>query len=326
MEEGARALDTGDGARAREKFALALKINPAGKGARQGLARAEKVEAVARFMASGKGHEDQGKLAFALADYQEAKKLDPESAQAGQSFERVKDRIAGEEFQRLMSSGFEALHREDYQGSRDAFLKARALRPGSREVEDALVQVDQTMRLARIRELQGEALAAEGSEDWERALEAYRGVLEKDPRALFAVEGRERCLRNLRLTKRVAFYLDKPEVLESDQYLEQAEQLLAEAAKGNPGGPRLREHLERLDHLVGIAKTPLPVTLESDNLTEVVVYKVGKLGTFQTKELFLRPGSYTVVGMRTGYKDVRQKVLVKPGQRMQVTVICRERI
>jgi len=46
----------------------------------------------------------------------------------------------------------------------------------------------------------------------------------------------------------------------------------------------------------------------SDNLTEVSVYRVGRLGRFTAQELLLRPGRYTVVGTREGYKDVRQEV------------------
>jgi hypothetical protein len=76
-----------------------------------------------------------------------------------------------------------------------------------------------------------------------------------------------------------------------------------------------------------MAKTPVKVTLESDNHTEVAVYKVGRLGRFTSRDLDLRPGTYTVVGTRNGYKDVRQQVVVKPGQSVvRVTVICKERI
>lgn len=326
VEEGGRALDTGDATRARERFSLALRIDPASKRARQGMLRAEKTESVARFMTSGKSNEKQGNLAFALADYQEAVKLDPDLDPAREAFQRVKERIARQEFQRLMSTGFNALNREDYQGARDFFEEAQTLRPAAREAADALVQVDQAMRLARMKKLQGIALEAERSEDWEGALGAYKGVLEMDPLVQFAVEGKERCLLHIRLTKRMAFYLNKPEVLESDQYLEHAEQLLTEAEGVAPKGPRFTGQLERLDHLVGIAKKPLPVTLESDNFTRVVVYRVGRLGTFYKKDLALRPGSYTIVGMRQGYKDVRQQVIVRPGQPVRVTVICTERI
>ena len=76
-----------------------------------------------------------------------------------------------------------------------------------------------------------------------------------------------------------------------------------------------------------IAQTPVIITIESDNLTQVAVYKVGKLGRFSQRELKLRPGTYTVVGARDGYQDVRQKIIVKAGrQPLRVTVKCRVKI
>jgi hypothetical protein len=71
------------------------------------------------------------------------------------------------------------------------------------------------------------------------------------------------------------------------------------------------------------AQTPVKILLESDNFTEVAVYKVGKLGRFATQELSLRPGTYTVVGTRNGYQDVRKKIIIKPGQGpVRIAVKC----
>jgi len=53
--------------------------------------------------------------------------------------------------------------------------------------------------------------------------------------------------------------------------------------------------------------------LESDERTEVTVYHVGRLGTFARRELTLRPGRYTVVGSRRGYRDVRRTLVVAAG-------------
>jgi hypothetical protein len=57
------------------------------------------------------------------------------------------------------------------------------------------------------------------------------------------------------------------------------------------------------------------------------VYRVGDLGSFTTTEIDLKPGSYTAVGQRRGYFDVRQTFNVLPGNETgPVTIICSERI
>ena len=59
----------------------------------------------------------------------------------------------------------------------------------------------------------------------------------------------------------------------------------------------------------------------------MAVYRVGKLGRFHVHELELRPGTYTVVGARDGYQDVRQKVVVKPDRLpIRVTIECKVKI
>jgi hypothetical protein len=55
------------------------------------------------------------------------------------------------------------------------------------------------------------------------------------------------------------------------------------------------------------------VALASDNVTEVQIYRVGKLGAFDRRELELLPGKYTAVGTRAGFRDVRREFTVMPG-------------
>ncbi|MDX1572357.1 MAG: hypothetical protein R3200_17885 [Xanthomonadales bacterium] len=54
--------------------------------------------------------------------------------------------------------------------------------------------------------------------------------------------------------------------------------------------------------------------LVSDNSCNVVVYKVARLGSFDQRELTLKPGQYTAVGTRDGYRDVRKEFLVPAGK------------
>jgi hypothetical protein len=194
-------------------------------------------------------------------------------------------------------------------------------------VQNALLQVDEAIRLAKIEKLRHKALSDEQTEDWNKALGSYLAVLKIDPNISFAVQGKERALEQIRIAKRIGFFLQKPDAMASNPQLQNAVLLIEEAESLQPKGPRLSQRLDELKALVDAARTPVTVTIESDNLTEVAVYKVGKLGRFTTRELSLRPGSYTVVGSRDGYKDVRQKIIVKPYQKaLRVTVICKNKV
>ena len=327
LEEGQLALDTGDGMLAQSKFKTALLIAPSNSIAQDGLKRAATIETVMQLIDSGKRHEQNNALSAALADYREALRIDPAVEEAREALRRVEDRIKEDQFQQLMSDGMEALHRNDYKLARKKLLKAQSLKPESRQVRDALFQTDQAIRLANIEKLRRQAQSAEQSEQWQSALKSYVAVLNIDKNVQFANYGKKRAQAQIQIAKRIDFFLKKPETLESDSHLNNAILVLNEAKEIEPQGSKLKARIEKLESLVRVAQTPVKVTIESDNLTNVAVYKVGKLGRFVVRELNLRPGSYTVVGSRDGYQDVRQKLVVKPDrQPTRITVKCRVKI
>ena len=327
LTEGQMAIDQGNSELAQQKFSMALMIDPGNRLARHSLQRAENLDAVLKLLESGNRHEKAGKIAFAHADYQEALRLDPESKEARQAVARVKSQIRDAEFQLLMSEGLTALHRNDHQLARAKLLKAKSFRPESQEVKDALAQVDQAIRLARIETYRQKATAAERAENWPAALDAYSQVLKMDTNVQFATQGKKRAQGRIRIDKRINFFLQQPAALESDLQLENAIALIEEIEQIEPKGPQLRERLERLVRIVRAAQIPIKIIIESDTFTNVAVYKLGKLGRFESRELSLRPGTYTIVGTRDGYQDVRRKIIIKPGQSpLRVTIRCEVKI
>ena len=327
IKEGSQALDDGDGSLARRNFSVALKISPADDGAQQGLKRAETIETVMQLIASGRQHETNNAWSLARSDYSKALEIDPVSDTARQGLDRINGLIKAEQFQQFLSGGLAAFHRNEYKLARTRLMKAKSLNPDSREVSDALLQVDDAIRLSAIDKLRRTAQAAEQTEDWQNALKSYLAALDIDKNLQFAVRGKSRALKQIQINRRIDFFLAKPQALASDSQLKNAVFLLAEAKEITPRGSMLTTRIEKLEKLVDVAQTPVKIAIESDNLTRVAVYKVGKFGRFSLHELDLRPGTYTVVGTRDGYQDVRQKLEVKPGVRsLRITVKCRVKI
>jgi serine/threonine protein kinase len=327
LEQGHQALDEDDGARARENFRMALMIDAQNATAQHGLKRAKTIEAVMQLMASGRQHENNNKLSFAHTDYEEAMRLDPESEKVRRALNRVKTLIKEQEFAALMSEGLTALHNNDYPLARTKLLQAKSFKPDSQEIRDALNQVDEALRLARIEKLRQTALAAEKTENWKQALSAYLEVLQIDGSIEFASVGKQRSVEQIQIAKRIKYYLEKPDILASDRQLKNAILLLNQASQIKPQGAQLAAQIKKLSRLVDAAKTPIKVTIASDNFTDVAVYKIARLGRFSVKELNLKPGTYTVVGARDGYQDVRQKIVIKPGQKpVQISIICKVKL
>jgi len=327
LAEGHGALNQGRGAESQDKFRLALMIDPANASAQKGLKRAEIIAEVMRLIDSGSKHEADGRLSEAQTDYRQALSIDPDAETAREALNRITAKIRDQQFQRLMSEGLTALHKKDYELAGTALLKARALKPDSPEVSDALLQVDQAQRLDRIDRLREKARTADQSEQWQQSLESYGAILEIDKNLQFAEHGKKQAQERIRLARALNYFITQPRTLESEQQLDKAALLLGEAKTAEPQGPRLDAQIKELEDLVAAFRTPATVLLESDNLTQVAVYKVGRLGRFEQHELKLRPGTYTVVGARDGYKDVRREIVVTPGQTtLRLTIKCRDKI
>ena len=82
-----------------------------------------------------------------------------------------------------------------------------------------------------------------------------------------------------------------------------------------------------VESLLATAATPVRVAIESDSATEVVIYHVGALGAFARREVELAPGTYTVLGSRAGYRDVRRELKVRPGEAPAALIVrCEDRI
>jgi hypothetical protein len=59
----------------------------------------------------------------------------------------------------------------------------------------------------------------------------------------------------------------------------------------------------------------------------VSIPSIGVLGSFGKKEIHLKPGTYTVMGTRDGFRAVHQEFTVEPGQQtVTITVTCSEPI
>lgn len=103
--------------------------------------------------------------------------------------------------------------------------------------------------------------------------------------------------------------------------------MLADARKVNTQTPRLVQQIEDLENALTQALIPLPVRFKSDRSTSVTIYHVGRLGNFDQREIALKPGRYTAVGTRDGYRDVRREFIVKPGKPVtEVVIQCAEKV
>ncbi len=327
FSEAQTALDNADSIEAVRLFELAVAISPNHAGARAGYTRAKNLDTVMSLTDQGFEFENDLELEAARQSFARAVELDPEWQPAQAGLERVLATIRQMEFGQRMTEGLTALAERDYPGARAAFRMAQEIMPGSREPADGLLQVDQGIRLDRIAMLERQAQDEERSEAWETAIDTYKSILEIDADLAFAKDGLRRSEQMAALHVQLDKYIEEPDSLSSGANMAKATRLVVDITRMPEIGPRLGGQRDELSRLLKRAATPLTVSFVSDNATDVSIYKVGKLGSFETHQLDLRPGTYVAVGSRPGFRDVRLEFRVGPEIELQPIVVrCEEAI
>jgi tetratricopeptide (TPR) repeat protein len=323
LAAGREALQAGDSAAAAQAFGLALAADPGNAAAAEGAERAGKLDAVLAAVREGEEHETARRFAAARDAFGRAVALDPEWTPAQAGVQRMEAALGDIRFGDAMSRGFAALGDGNFSAAREAFEAAARMRPGSADPEDALAQVEAARRVAAIGRHTAVAEAAEAEERWQDAVGAWRSVLAEDGTVVAAREGLARATERVGLDERLAALLADPFSLTTPEVYAEGRAVLEAVEAAQPPAARLKRQAAQLARHMAQAATPVRVTLESDNQTEVLLYRVGRLGTFDRRELELKPGRYTAVGSREGYRDVRQEFTVQPGEPMPGPVVVR---
>jgi hypothetical protein len=327
LGKGEQSLAAGDTGAARSAFQLALAIEPGQASAQAGLARADRLDEALAFADAARRDEQAGRIASAEAGYRKALAADAGVPGAREGLDRIAAGRSADAYSVAMSRGFADAAAGRGEAARAAFSQALAVRPGSREATEALAALDRGQRASALNLLEARARDAESAERWDEALAAWREAAGLEPSLESAREGLARVTPRAELQRRIDALNAKPERLWEPEGRAEARGLLAAAAAAGNPRERLVESAGRLDRVAKAAESPVRLRLESDGLTQVAIYRVGQYGTFATRDVQLLPGRYTVVGTRTGFRDVRREVVLPPGTEPAAVVVrCEEPI
>jgi hypothetical protein len=310
LSAGDRALANGQRTLALQAFELAAQIAPQDERALAGRAQARALPA------SG--------LAAAPETTASAPGVSPKTPAALSEAPKSDAAFGDDRYAKAAGEGFAALGAGRLEEARAAFERARAARPNGAEAQDGLKRVDAAVRARGFGALRTRAEDAEADERWDEAVAAYAAVLRSDPSQSFAQDGRSRAQARLELDDSLQAIIDRPDLLADPDARARAATLLQSAQAIAAPGPVLRLQMARVSALLPEFEKPVHLSLVSDGLTQVTVMGVGTFGGFTRREVELKPGRYTLIGSREGYRDVRRDISVSPGETQTISVSCYE--
>lgn len=327
VEDGYAKLTARDAAGAEKSFRFALTITPEHERAKRGLARAGTLDQVLALINEAAGYAELGDRDAALKRYREALALDADAPGAADAITRIEQEKLDARFARAMSEGLGAFAAEKLDAAKSAFKTALQLKPGSTDAADALAQVENRMLADRIAAHLRAAATAERDERWAEAARQYQQAAKLDPDLDGASAGASRAAARAKLDQQIETILAQPQRLADDGVHREARAVLAEARQQPAPGNRLSAQITRLDNTITLARTPVVITIMSDGLTDVTLYRVGELGRFAQHSLSLIPGSYVAVGKRDGFRDMRVEFKVSAAQAdAKITVRCEQKL
>ena len=334
LATGWQALQLNDVDHAVSAFELVLAMQADHEDGRLGLVRATARSQVLELMQQGSQAQAQSlqtrtveNLTAAANAYSAALQLDPAYLPAQVAMQQVKAQLVDLAFQDAMSSALQSLDGGKLAQAEDALKAAMQIYPDDPAVEDTRRRLIAAQRQSALNGLRRQAAQHAKNENWLAAAESYRKALSIDSQAIYARSGLANAQRRIKLHAQLDHYLSDTSRLSSDEPLNNARKLLQsnQAVPGNE--PLLARKLEALQQAVRLAAIPVELILQSDSMTEVAVYHVGRLGKFQQKKLTLRPGRYTVTGQCQGYRDVRKVITLRPDSGTYTLLIrCEEPI
>lgn len=322
---------------AAEWFKKAQAIETQNKAVLKGLYQIERREEVNQKFNQALKFEQENELKKTLALLDEILTIDPDYKKAEQKQISVKQKISANEFKQAISQVLTLIEKKQYYDARAALKQAEKINSADEIIAELDKVIAEKIKLLTIKQLKKRAGSQEKQEQWKKALKNYLTIKKYD----IDISGIEIDIRRVSAYIKFNDILDKiilkPQRLNDNLVFEQLKKSLLyvdnKLSKNNyllyplEKTPDIGKKLITAKKIMEDAGKIIIVTLNSDKQTDIVIYKVGKFGKLDSKTLYLRTGSYTIVGSRKGYRDYRRKINIMPSQqRVNIEVICSEKI
>ena len=325
LQAGAQAIDDGQAEQARQQYNLALAIDATNQTAMVGLDRANVLEQVLTTLEQADIARENNQLEQAREYINTALTLDSQHKGAQSALASVNQQIHQRDYIEALSQGYSHLENGQLKNARTAFNKALKLQPDSREARQGLVQADNKLTRLTLQQQLKVAAEREQQENWQAAESLYNQILNSDSSVVEARSGQIRSSVRAQLDEKLQALINNSMRLTSSNVYTDAKLLLQQARAIKNRGTRLNKQIAVLQTALIKAATLWPVEFQSDNATNVTLFRVGQLGRFDSKSVKLKPGRYVATGSRKGYRDIRVEFTITGTQQSGPIIIkCKD--
>ena len=249
----------------------------------------------------------------------------------------IKNKTIDKDFNNRINETLINIEKHQYNLAKKNLDVANKLKENDPIIKELAQRIETGSQQVKLNRLIKKSQYEEENENWANAINYYNKILAIDSNMSSVLVKKQRSLIYQNINLNLNKVLNKPERLQNDKVFE-GSKILLKSVKTEMNEkkdllypmqktPKLNSKIIKVEFIINQASIPITVNIVSDNLTEIVIYKVGRFGKLIEKKLELRSGSYTIVGSRAGYRDYRKIIKIDPkSPSIVVRVECREAI
>ena len=235
--------------------------------------------------------------------------------------------IRNNKFDNHISLGFSEIENHETKKARYHYQKAEKIYPERPELKALLKQILIEEKSYRTEQALKQAEQATREDNWVGAMAEFEKAKKNMPSNEEAIKGIKLAKEILRLQSVLTQYEKSPYRLTDNGVLNEAKKILEHASHFSKQSSILRKKIKQLSELIATFNQLISVMVTSDNMTDIQVRGIGKLGSIYNKTIELKPGYYTFEGTRNGFKSKLLQVLIPYNKNnYSVRIICDEPI
>ncbi|MEP3248360.1 MAG: hypothetical protein ABJN40_21880 [Sneathiella sp.] len=327
LQEASIALDTDQYNAANLAINKALSFKPEDADA---LALKEKIEALPEILALIQALEIAKAENNLIEEKRLAEKivaLDPDRDDYAKRAKEIEALLIEERYEQIIVTGLNAYNQKKLTSLEQAKDQAKALfplRPQTRNLEEKVIDLKQQFAFARFLKAASQAIR---EDRWQDANTAFQNAAALDTQHKEVQDGLDLSRKILDHRAKIAGYLKRPERLSNKAVIKDARGAIQDAGLYGAVSPSLEAQILKLEKEIEDRNRPVEIIVTSDNLTDIQVRGVGKIGKKKQYRIELKPGHYVFEGRREGYKVKSVPVTITTADKsLEVKVIADERI
>ena len=287
----------------------------------------EKLQQILPFLNKANAARAENNLLNESNSLEQVLKINSKRPVETKRLELLKKIIKTNNFDNHISLGFSKIEKHEMKEARYHYQKAEKIYPERLELKALLEQILVEEKLYRTGQALKQAEQATREDNWPQAKAKFEKAKKNMPSNEEAIKGIKLAKEILRLQSVLAQYEKSPYRLTDNGVLNEAKKILEYASHFSEHSSRLRKKINKLNEIIATFNQLISVKVTSDNMTDIQVRGIGRLGRIHNKTIELKPGYYTFEGTRNGFKSKLLQVLIPYNKsNYSVRIICDEPI